>query len=51
MSEKFVQTAGREQLGEFTPDFAHFNDDIFYHACGRRGLSENPVSMDIGRLT
>lgn len=22
------QTAGRDQLGEFAPDFAHFNDDI-----------------------
>jgi 4-carboxymuconolactone decarboxylase len=25
-----VQTAGREALGEFAPDFAHFNDDILF---------------------
>ena len=30
MSEKIVQTAGRNQLGEFAPDFAHFNDDILF---------------------
>ena len=28
MSEKIVQTAGRDQLGEFAPEFAHFNDDV-----------------------
>jgi len=30
MSEKIVQTAGRQQLGEFAPEFAHFNDDILF---------------------
>lgn len=30
MSKKTVQTAGRDQLGEFAPDFAHFNDDILF---------------------
>ena len=30
MSEKIVQTAGRDALGEFAPDFAHFNDDILF---------------------
>lgn len=30
MSEKIVQTAGRTQLGDFAPDFAHFNDDILF---------------------
>ena len=30
MSEKIVQTAGRNQLGEFAPDFAHFNDDVLF---------------------
>ncbi len=24
------QTAGRDQLGDFAPDFAHFNDDILF---------------------
>ncbi len=28
--EKIVQTAGREQLGEFAPDFAHYNDDVLF---------------------
>ncbi len=30
MSEKIVQTAGREQLGGFAPMFAHLNDDILF---------------------
>ena len=25
---KIVQTAGRNTLGEFAPEFAHFNDEI-----------------------
>lgn len=27
---KIIQTAGRDQLGEFAPEFAHFNDDILF---------------------
>ena len=30
MSEKIVQTAGRDALGEFAPNIAHFNDDILF---------------------
>ena len=30
MAEKIVQTAGREQLGDFAPVFAHLNDDILF---------------------
>lgn len=30
MSEKIVQTAGRQQLGEFAPEFAHYNDDVLF---------------------
>ena len=30
MAEKIVQTAGRNALGAFAPDFAHFNDDILF---------------------
>ena len=30
MSEKIVQTAGRDRLGEFAPEFAHFNDDVLF---------------------
>ena len=25
--KKITQTAGRKALGEFAPEFAHFNDD------------------------
>lgn len=28
--KKIVQTAGRNALGEFSPEFAHFNDDILF---------------------
>ena len=28
--EKITQDAGRKSLGEFAPDFAHFNDDILF---------------------
>lgn len=24
------QTAGRDSLGEFAPDFAHYNDDVLF---------------------
>ena len=30
MSKKIVQTAGREALGEFAPEFAHYNDDVLF---------------------
>ena len=30
MAERIVQTAGKVQLGEFAPEFAHFNDDILF---------------------
>ena len=30
MSKKITQTAGREQLGEFAPMFAHLNDDVLF---------------------
>lgn len=28
--KKIVQTAGRNQLGEFAPEFAHLNDDVLF---------------------
>lgn len=28
--KKIIQTAGRDALGEFAPEFAHFNDDILF---------------------
>ena len=30
MANKIVQTAGRTQLGEFAPEFAHYNDDVLF---------------------
>lgn len=27
MNQKITQDAGRKRLGDFAPDFAHFNDD------------------------
>lgn len=27
---KIVQTAGRNALGKFAPEFAHFNDDVLF---------------------
>lgn len=30
MSEKIVQTAGRDSLGKFAPMFAHLNDDVLF---------------------
>ena len=30
MNKKVVQTAGREQLGDFAPLFAHLNDDVLF---------------------
>mgnify|MGYP000072590258 CR=1 FL=1 len=31
---KIVQTAGRNTLGEFAPEFAHFNDDVLFGETG-----------------
>ena len=28
--KKIVQTAGRNALNEFAPQFAHFNDDVLF---------------------
>ncbi len=30
MKEKITQTAGRQQLGDFAPMFAHLNDDVLF---------------------
>ena len=30
MSKKITQTAGRDQLGDFAPQFAHLNDDVLF---------------------
>jgi len=38
---KIVQTAGRNALGEFAPEFTHFNDDVLF------GENWNDQSIDI----
>lgn len=43
MAEKIVQTAGRNALGEFAPDFAHYNDDVLF--------GENWNNQDINHKT
>ena len=30
MTNKITQTAGRDMLGNFAPEFAHYNDDILF---------------------
>ena len=30
MAEKITQTAGRDALGDFAPEFAHYNDDVLF---------------------
>ena len=30
MAEKIVQTAGRDRLGDFAPEFAHYNDNVLF---------------------
>ena len=41
MSGKIVQTAGRDRLGDFAPEFAHFNDDILF------GENWNDADIDL----
>lgn len=41
MAEKIVQAAGRQALGEFAPEFAHFNDDVLF------GESWNNEDLDL----
>jgi 4-carboxymuconolactone decarboxylase len=38
---KITQTAGREQLGEFAPEFAHYNDDVLF------GENWNNTDLDL----
>ena len=41
MKNKIIQTAGRDQLGEFAPAFAHLNDDVLF------GEVWNEESIDV----
>lgn len=38
---KIVQTAGRNALGEFAPEFAHYNDDVLF------GENWNNADIDV----
>lgn len=44
-AEKIVQTAGRDSLGTFAPDFAHFNDDVLF------GENWNNTDIDLRTRT
>lgn len=35
---KITQTAGRNALGEFAPEFAHYNDDVLLEKTGITGI-------------
>ena len=39
------QTAGRDQLGDFAPAFAHFNDDVLF------GENWNDTAIDLKTRT
>ena len=41
MAEKITQTAGRRQLGDFAPTFAHLNDDVLF------GEGWNEEALDV----
>ena len=43
--KKIIQTAGRDALGNFAPDFAHFNDDVLF------GEVKNVTYRDITRVS
>ena len=40
-NKKITQDAGRKQLGDFAPDFAHFNDDVLF------GENWNDTAIDL----
>ena len=40
-TKKIVQTAGRDQLGNFAPEFAHYNDDVLF------GENWNNTDLDL----
>ncbi len=40
-AKKIVQTAGRTQLGDFAPEFAHYNDDVLF------GENWNNTDLDL----
>ena len=48
---KIVQTAGRDKLGSFAPEFAHFNDDILFGGTGttRTSTSKRAASSPSSR--
>ena len=41
MTKKIIQTAGRDRLGNFAPEFAHYNDDVLF------GENWNNTDLDL----
>ena len=51
MSEKITQTAGRAQLGEFAPMFAHLNDDVLFGEVWNAEALEEEIAAIITHAT
>ena len=47
---KIVQTAGRNTLGEFVPEFAHFNDDVPVSYTHLHINFQNPTAPFVERI-
>ena len=47
MAEKIKQTAGRDQLGEFAPMFAHLNDDVLFGEVWNENAIDNKTKCII----
>lgn len=45
------QTAGRDEMGEFAPEFAHFNDDVLFGECWSRENQLSPKLRSIITVT
>ena len=45
MIKKIVQTAGREQLGDFAPQFAHLNGNVLFGELKHRRAANNRVPL------
>ena len=47
MKEKITQTAGRQQLGDFAPMFAHLNDDVLFGEVWNEGAIDTKTKCII----
>ena len=47
---KIVQTAGRDQLGSFAPEFAHYNDDVLFGENWNNGVTLKEIAAVISHV-